>query len=122
MKNILIVDDQSEVRELVEVTLGGAADYNIIKAENGQKAVEIAKNEKLDLIIMDVMMPFENDGLNATRAIRQELNNNDVKIIMLTAKGQEIDRKKGYEAGANEYFTKPFSPLDLITKVEEILG
>jgi DNA-binding response OmpR family regulator len=122
MKNILIVDDQTEVRELVEVTLAGTADYNIIKAENGKEAVEIAKNEKLDLIIMDVMMPFENDGLNATKAIRQELNNKDVKIIMLTAKGQDTDKKKGYEAGADEYFTKPFSPLDLITKVEEILG
>ncbi|MCD6265382.1 MAG: response regulator [Deltaproteobacteria bacterium] len=121
MKKILIVDDQPEVRELVEVTLK-TGDYQILKAKNGEDAVEIAKTEKLDLIIMDIMMPGGIDGLEATRILKNEPETRDIPVIMLTAKGQESDREKGLEVGADDYFTKPFSPLELIKKVEEILG
>ena len=120
MRKILIVDDQAEVRELVEVTLE-VEEYKILTAENGEKAVEIAKAEKPDLIIMDVMMPGI-DGLEATRRIKDDPELKDCKIIMLTAKGQKDDVEEGYNAGADEYFTKPFSPLELIRKVEEVLG
>ncbi|HDH86953.1 MAG: two-component system response regulator [Deltaproteobacteria bacterium] len=121
MKKILIVDDQPEVRELVEVTLK-TGDYQILKAKSGEDAVEIAKTEKLDLIIMDIMMPGGIDGLEATRILKNEPETRDIPVIMLTAKGQESDREKGLEVGADDYFTKPFSPLELIKKVEEILG
>jgi len=121
MKKILIVDDQPEVRELVEVTLR-VEDYNILQAKNGKKAIEIVKAEKPDLIIMDIMMPGELDGLEATRIIKNDPETNDCKIIMLTAKGQQADREKGFEAGADDYFVKPFSPLELIKTVEEVLG
>ena len=121
MKKILIVDDQLEVRELVEVTMR-VGDYQILKAKSGEEAIEIVKAEKPDLIILDIMMPGGMDGLEATRILKNDPETKDCKIIMLTAKGQEIDREKGIEAGADDYFIKPFSPLELIKKVEEFLG
>jgi len=121
MKKILIVDDQVEVRELVEVTLR-VEDYQIYQAESGEKAIEIAKAEKPKLIIMDIMMPGGMDGLEATRIIKNDPETKDCTVVMLTAKGQQADRQVGLEAGASGYFAKPFSPLDLIQKVEEILG
>ena len=121
MKKILIVDDQMEVRELVEVTLR-IEDYEIFQAQSGEEAIEIWKAESPDLIIMDVMMPGGMDGLEATRIIRSNSGNGNCRIILLTAKGQEADRAKGFEAGADDYFIKPFSPLELIRKVEEVLG
>jgi len=121
MKKILIVDDQLRIRELVEVTLR-ISDYRILQAESGEEAIEIVKTEKPDLTIMDIMMPGGIDGLEATRILKNDPGTKDCAIIMLTAKGQEADREKGLEAGADGYFIKPFSPLDLIRKVEEILG
>ena len=120
MKKILIVDDYLEVRELVEVTLR-SGDYHVLQAENGRKAIEIAKAEKPDLIIMDIMMPGDIDGLGATRALKNDPETKGCPIIMLTAKGQEDDIKQGLQAGADNYFVKPFSPLQLIKKVEEVL-
>lgn len=120
MKKILIVDDRPEVRELVEETLM-IGDYQILKAENGETGVQLAFQEKPDLIIMDVMMPGELDGLEAVRKIKGDPETRHCVILMLTSKGKEDDIKKGYEAGADAYFTKPFSPLDLIQKVEEVL-
>jgi len=121
MKKILITDDKVEVRRLVEMTLR-VGDYQVFQAENGEKAVEIAKTEKPDLIIMDIMMPGGMDGLEATRIIKNDPETKDCTIIMLTAKGQKADREEGFEAGADDYFAKPFSPLELIKKVEEVLG
>ena len=121
MKKILVVDDQLEVRELVSVTLR-SDDYQVIQAESGEKAVEVARAEKPDLIIMDIMMPGEIDGIEATHIIKNDPETKDCQIVMLTSKGQQVDREKGFEAGADDYFVKPFSPLELIKKVEEILG
>jgi two-component system, OmpR family, phosphate regulon response regulator PhoB len=121
MKKILIVDDQVEVRELVEVTLR-VENYAIFQAKSGEEAVEIAKSEMPDLIIMDVMMPGGMDGVEATRIIKKIKGLERCPIIILTAKGQQMDRQKGIEAGADDYFRKPFSPLELIKKVESILG
>jgi len=121
MKKILVVDDQLEVRELVEVTLR-SDDYQVFHAESGEKAIEIARVEKPELIIMDIMMPGGIDGFEATRVIKNDPETKHSTVIMLTAKGQDTDRKKGIEVGANDYFTKPFSPLELIKKVEEFLG
>ena len=121
MKKILIVDDQAEVRRLVEMTLK-VGDYQVLQAKSGEEAIEIGKAENPDLIIMDIMMPGEMDGLEATRTLKNDPETKDSKIIMLTAKGQEADRERGLEAGADDYFAKPFSPLELIKKVEEVLG
>jgi len=121
MKKILIVDDQVEVRELVEVTLR-VEDYQIFQAKNGEEAIEIAKTEKPKLIIMDIMMPGGMDGLEATRIIKNDPETKDCTVVMLTAKGQQADREAGLKAGASDYFAKPFSPLDLMKKVDDVLG
>lgn len=121
MKKILIVEDQLEIRELVEVTLK-SDDYQIHRAESGEKAVAIALTEKPDLIIMDIMMPGPCDGLEATRRIKSDPNTKKCKIILLTAKGQQVDKDIGFKAGADDYFVKPFSPLELIRKVEEFFN
>jgi CheY-like chemotaxis protein len=121
MEKILIVDDQLEVRELVEVTLR-VGNYQILQAQSGEETIEIVRAEKPSLIIMDIMMPGGMDGLEATRILKNDPETKDCKIILLTAKGQQIDIEKGFAAGADDYFIKPFSPLELIKKVEEILG
>lgn len=120
MKTIMIVDDQMEIRELVEVTLN-VGEYRMLKAKSGEEALALARLHQPDLIIMDVMMPGGMDGLQATRLLREDAATCHSKIIMLTAKGQKADIEKGLQAGADDYFVKPFSPLDLIRKVEEIL-
>ena len=121
MKKVLIVDDRQEVRELVEVTLR-AKEYHILEASNAKEAMEIVRTEKPDLTLMDIMMPEGMDGLEATRILKSDPETMDCPIIMLTAKGQKTDLERGFGAGAEDYFVKPFSPLELIKKVEEILG
>ncbi len=120
MKKILVVDDQLEVRELVGVTLR-SDEYQVIQAESGEKAVEVARAEKPDLIIMDIMMPGGMDGLETIRIIKNDPKTKDCKIIALSGKSQIVDIEEGRKAGADDYFVKPFSPLELIKKVEEIL-
>lgn len=120
MKKILIIDDQVEVRDLVEVTLR-IEDYEIFQGSSGEEAVKIAMAEKPDLILMDIMMPGGIDGLEATRIIKSNPETGNCHIIILSAKGQQIDRDKGKAVGADDYFVKPFSPLDLIKKVEEVM-
>jgi len=121
MKKILIVDDEPGIRELVEMTLG-VNEYEILKAENGQKAIEIARTEKPDLTIMDIKMPGVIDGLQATRILKNDPETQKGTIILLSAMGEASERREGLDAGADDYFTKPFSPLSLIKKVEEVLG
>lgn len=121
MKKILIVDDQEEIRRLVDITLK-VENYQILQAESGEEAIEIVKAEKPDLIIMDIMMPGGIDGLEATRILKNDPETKECLIIMLTAKGQSYEREEGLAAGADDYFAKPFSPLVLIKKVEELIG
>ena len=121
MKRILVVDDQADIRDLIEAALK-IKNYEVLKAESGDEAIKIAKKEKPELIIMDVMMPGNTNGLEACRILKKDTETRDSKIIMLSGKGQRIDRQKGFEAGADDYFVKPFSPLELINKVEEIIG
>ena len=121
MKKILIVDDRSEVRELVAVTLE-SENYQIQQADNAEKAIAMANREKFDLILMDVMMPGGKDGLEAVRVLKHDPETRNCPVIMLTAKGQEYDRIEGSKAGADDYFVKPFSPLDLLRKIENVLG
>ena len=121
MKKILIVDDQEEVRDLVEITLR-SEDFQIFQAENGNDAIKVAKVEKPDLIIMDIMMPGGMDGIETTRILKNDPNTKGCRVVMLTAMGQEADKETGFDAGADDYFVKPFSPLELINKVEEIIG
>lgn len=121
MKKILITDDQPEVRALVEVTLR-SGDYQVFQASSGEEALIIARAEKPDLVIMDVMMPGKIDGLEATRQLKQNPETGDCVILLLTGRTQDKDREMGMAAGADDYFFKPFSPLDLIRKVEAVIG
>ena len=122
MKKILIVDDQLEVRELVQVTLE-IGDYQILTAENGRQAMEVAQREHPDIILLDIMMPGSDiDGLEACRRLKSDTDTNNITIVMLSAKGQEDDIEIGRAAGADDYFTKPFSPIALIEKVEEVMN
>jgi two-component system phosphate regulon response regulator PhoB len=121
MKKILIVDDEWEIRNLIEMTLRSDR-YQILQAENGEKAIEIARAEKPDLTIMDIMMPGGIDGFEATRILKNDPKTRGNAIIILSAKGQEPELEKGSKAGADDYFVKPFSPLALVRKVEEVLG
>jgi two-component system phosphate regulon response regulator PhoB len=121
MKKILIVDDHEEIRKLVEITLR-VEDYQILQAKNGEEAIKIVKAEKPDLIIMDIVMPGKIDWVEATRILKNDPETKACTIIMLTSKSDEEDVERGMDAGANDYFIKPFSPLDLIRKVEKVLG
>jgi two-component system, OmpR family, phosphate regulon response regulator PhoB len=122
VKTILIVDDHERIRELVAVTLGDIGDYQILEASNGEEGVTLATESKPDLILMDVTMPGKYDGLEATRIIKSDPDTREIYVIMLTAKGQVADKELGKQAGADGYFVKPFSPIELIRKVESLLG
>ena len=122
MKKILIVDDQPEVRELIEVTLR-IGDYEILQAGNGPEALEIAQLKRPDLILLDVMMPEGGlDGFEVCEKIKNDPQTSHITIVMLTAKNQDSDKDRGKQVGADDYFVKPFSPLELMRKVEAVLG
>ncbi len=114
---ILLVDDEPRLRKMVKDFLK-RADYEVIEAENGRQAVDLFFSDpKIDLIILDVMMP-EMNGWEVCRTIRKE---SDVPIIMLTAKGGERDELQGFDLGADEYISKPFSNKILVARVGAIL-
>lgn len=120
---ILIVDDESHIRSLIEQSLEELEDNGVdfFTAENGEQALEIIKEESPQLVFLDVMMPKMN-GMEVCRRVKKELHMDDVYIILLTAKGQELDRIKGQEVGADVYITKPFSPEAILKKAREVLG
>jgi two-component system alkaline phosphatase synthesis response regulator PhoP len=122
-KKILIVDDEAHIRMLIEQTLEELEDEDVefFKAENGEAALEIIQQEKPELVFLDVMMPKMN-GMEVCRKVKKELQLSDVFIILLTAKGQELDRQRGQEVGADVYMTKPFDPEVLLSKAKEVLG
>ncbi|MDD5773888.1 MAG: response regulator [bacterium] len=122
-KTILIVDDEPYIRSLLEETLEEIGDkgVDIFIAENGEKGLALALAHKPDLIFLDVMMPKMN-GYEMCEAVKKKNKMESTHIIMLTAKGQEIDRKKGIDVGANEYLTKPFDPDEIVAKTAKILG
>ncbi len=120
MKTVLIVDDQPEVRELVKVALS-IEDFTMLEATNGDEAVRLARMNRPDLIIMDLMMPGNIDGLQATKLIKGDARLTNCKVIILTARNQKGDEEEFVKSGADDYFFKPFSPLELIDKVDEIL-
>jgi len=121
-QKLLIVDDEAHIRMLIGQTLEELEDegVNFFTAENGEQALEIIQTEKPQLVFLDVMMPKMN-GMEVCRRVKKELGLNDVFIILLTAKGQELDRQKGQEVGADVYMTKPFDPEVLLSKAKEVL-
>ena len=120
MKKILIVDDEEKVRRLIETTLS-IGDFQIFQAKNGEEALKIAQEEKPALILLDIMMPGM-DGFEVCKRLKSNSETKSSCVIMLTAKGQKQDIEKGYAVGADDYFVKPFSPMELLNKVEKVLG
>ena len=122
-QKLLIVDDEAHIRMLLEQTLEDLEDegVNFFSAQNGEEAFEIIKAEKPQLVFLDVMMPKMN-GMEVCRKVKKELKLDEVFIVLLTAKGQELDRQKGAEVGADLYMTKPFDPEVILNKAKEILG
>ena len=122
-QKILIVDDEAHIRMLIEQTLEDLEDEGVelLFAENGEEALRVIQNEKPNLVFLDVMMPKMN-GMEVCQKIKKELKLNHVYIILLTAKGQEVDRQKGLEMGADKYMTKPFDPDEMLAIAEEILN
>ncbi len=116
MAKILVVDDEARIVDLIE-KYAVFAGHSVIKAYDGETAVVHCKNKTIDLVILDVMMPLM-DGFTACREIRKF---SDVPVLMLTARGEEYDRINGFEIGADDYLVKPFSPRELMLRVEAIL-
>ena len=122
-QKILIVDDEAHIRMLIAQTLEELEDEGVefLTAENGEIALDIIQKENPKLVFLDVMMPKMN-GMEVCRRVKKELELNDVFIVLLTAKGQELDRQRGQEVGADVYMTKPFDPEIILSKAKEVLG
>lgn len=116
MVNILVCDDDKEIAGALEIYLRNEG-YNVFKAYDGMEALNIVKQNQIHLILMDVMMP-NLDGIQATMKIREE---NNIPIIMLSAKSEDYDKIIGLNVGADDYITKPFNPLELIARVKSHL-
>ena len=119
MKRILVVDDEKDIRKLLEETLK-SNDYEIIQAGTGEDALVISREKRPDVILMDIMMPGDLNGIEATRMLKADVRTKKSKVIILTSSGtlKEI----AMSAGADAYFLKPFSPLELLRKIDEFLG
>ena len=119
-KKILIADDRMEVVELVRVTLEGE-DFSLLTASNGKEALDKIRGETPDLVLLDIVMP-KMDGFEVLTNLKKDPATKDIPVIMLTAKGQKLDKEKGKDLGAKDYVIKPFSPSSLLTKIEGILN
>ncbi len=117
---ILIIDDERDLVELVRYNLVEKEGYDVISANDGPSGLEIAQRHKVDLIVLDLMMPGM-DGLEVCRRLRADARTGRIPLIMLTAKATEADRIVGLELGADDYVTKPFSPRELVARVKAIL-
>lgn len=114
--HILVVDDETNIRGLIR-KYAVFEGYQVSEAGNGMEAVQLCRDGRFDLIVMDVMMP-ELDGFSALREIRK---GSDVPVVMLTARGEEYDRLRGFELGVDDYVVKPFSPRELMMRIAAIL-
>lgn len=123
VQKILIVDDEPHIRLLLRQTLEELEDEGVelITAENGEIALEKIQSEQPNLVFLDVMMP-KMSGFDVCHRVKNVLELKDVYIIMLTAKGQELDKQKAQEMGADLYLTKPFDPDEVLEKAQQVLG
>lgn len=119
-KTVLVADDEAGVRALVRIALE-SDDVNVLEAGDGQVALEIARSECPDLIILDVAMP-EIDGFEVCRAIKSDPTTRGCHVVMLTAMARRQDHEEGIAAGADDYLTKPFSPRALTELAERVLS
>ena len=122
-RKILIVDDEAHIRTLLEQTLEDLEDEGVelLTAADGAAGLALVEAERPDLVFLDVMMPSMN-GYEVCRAVRSDLGLTDVTIVLLTAKGQQADRRRAVEVGADEFLTKPFDPDELLDLARSRLG
>lgn len=119
MSKVLIVEDEANIRQLVKYNLEKES-FQVIEAEDGLQGLRLAKAEKPDLVLLDLMLP-QMDGLEVCRSLKGNQATAALPIIMLTAKSEEIDKVIGLELGADDYMTKPFSPRELVARVKAVL-
>lgn len=120
---ILIVDDEVHIRMLLEQTLEELEedyDVEILSASNGEEGLELIKSEKPDVVFLDIMMPKLN-GYEVCQRVKDDSEIKNCGIVLLTAKGQEVDRRQGLELGASQYMTKPFDPDEVLRVAKELL-
>jgi two-component system alkaline phosphatase synthesis response regulator PhoP len=120
---ILIVDDEPHLRTLIQQTLEELEDdgVDLLTASNGEEALETIRGEQPNLVFLDVMMPKQN-GFDVCNAVKNDLGLGHIHVILLTAKGQEFDRQRGQQVGADFYMTKPFDPDALLAQARSVLG
>jgi DNA-binding response OmpR family regulator len=121
MAKLLIADDLVPIRQMVRITLSTQG-WTIVEAENGTQALEMARSEKPDLMLLDVDMGSGPNGFDVCRELKSAEDTKDIPIVMLTAHDSESDRAVGFAAGATQYLTKPFGPLELIDTIRTILA
>jgi DNA-binding response OmpR family regulator len=119
MKRILLVDDHSDIRRLIRITIG--KDFEVLEAEDGVSGLELTRHKRPDLVVLDVMMPGDLDGLDVLDAIKSDPGLVQTRVIMVTARGQARDFEDGMKRGADAYFIKPFSPLQLVAAIKTAL-
>jgi DNA-binding response OmpR family regulator len=117
-ERILVVEDEKDVREMIRLNLK-AAGFDVVEAGNGAEALALAKNDPPKVIILDLMMP-EMSGVEVCRALRRNPATSRIPVLMLTAKSTEEDKVVGFEVGADDYVTKPFSPRELVLRVRAV--
>ena len=117
---ILVADDEQDIRELVAYRLSRSG-YTIVEARDGQEAFELAADQALDMAVLDVMMPRLN-GFDLTERLRHVPATKQLPILLMSASVQEVDISRGFAAGADGYLTKPFTPNELLTQVQELLS
>lgn len=118
-RTVIIADDEPSLRMLVHTTIG-TDDYNVVEACDGDEAWSLIQEHRPSLVILDVRMPGQT-GLDILRAIKSDPNLTGTRVILLTASAQESDIRAGLVAGADSYLTKPFSPVDLLSRLDEAL-
>jgi two-component system alkaline phosphatase synthesis response regulator PhoP len=123
MSKLLIVDDEPHIRLLLEQTVEELEDegVEILTADNGETALEIIRSERPGIVFLDVMMPKMN-GFDVCNRVKKEEPVEGIHIVLLTAKGQEFDKQRGIEVGADRYMTKPFNPDEVLAIATEVLG
>ena len=119
MPKILIVDDESDILDLVSMNLT-RRNFETIRAMDGLQALQVATSERPDLIVLDIMLPSM-DGYGVFKRLRQDSRTNTIPVIILSAKGEQRDKIAGLELGADDYVTKPFSPKELVLRIEAVL-
>ena len=117
---ILVVDDEIYIVHILDFSLGMEG-YEVVTALDGEQAIEKARSEKPDLIVLDIMMP-KLDGYETCKILKGDKETRDIPVILLSAKGRNVDQKVGFEVGADDYITKPFSPRKLVERINSILG